>query len=80
LEIYLEHGLLFLGLALVPIGVTVLIVAAFKRNRRGLLAGTLCVALAVALVLRVRYAEFWLIDSCLDSGGAWSETTQSCER
>jgi hypothetical protein len=79
LELYLEYGLLFLGLCLLPVGGVVLVVAAFKRNRNGLLIGTAFLALAAILVLRVRYAEFWLVDSCLDQGGAWNESTQSCE-
>ena len=79
-EIYLEHGLLFFAFALAPIGLVVLIVAAFRRSRRGLLTGAPCIGLAAALLLRVRYAEFWNIDTCLDSGGGWNETLQSCER
>jgi hypothetical protein len=33
---------------------------------------------AVGLALWIRHGEFWTIDECLDSGGAWNYSTNEC--
>jgi len=32
----------------------------------------------VGLLLWMRHGEFWAIDSCLDSGGAWDYSAKVC--
>ncbi|HET7576962.1 MAG TPA: hypothetical protein VFK19_10435 [Sphingomicrobium sp.] len=33
---------------------------------------------AVGLILWMRYGEFWKVDACLDSGGAWDYSAKEC--
>jgi hypothetical protein len=33
----------------------------------------------VGLILWIRHGEYWAIDSCLDSGGAWNYATKECQ-
>ncbi len=40
--------------------------------------GTLLIG-AIGLLLWIRHGEFWKIDRCLDSGGAWIYSTRECE-
>ena len=48
-------------------------------TRRSCLLALFFVAiLLVALILWIRHGEFWAIDSCLDSGGAWDYATNIC--
>ena len=79
MEVLVEHGLILLALLLVPAGVVVTVVADLRRHRAGLAAGWACIVIAVVLLLRVRYAEFWAIDHCLDQGGRWNEASETCE-
>ncbi len=49
-------------------------------SRRGcLIVIGLLLAALIILLLWVRYGEFWAIDDCLDSGGAWNYETEECE-
>jgi len=32
----------------------------------------------IALALWIRYGEYWNIDACLDSGGAWDYSAKDC--
>jgi hypothetical protein len=34
----------------------------------------------VGLVIWIRHGEFWDIDACLDSGGAWDYAAKQCRR
>jgi hypothetical protein len=42
-----------------------------------LIAAALLIALCIALW--VRYGQFWAIDGCLDSGGAWDYAGDKCQ-
>jgi hypothetical protein len=51
-----------------------------KRSR---LANAICVACVATVVIAIalpRIAHFLSIDSCLDSGGRWEYSQESCER
>ena len=34
----------------------------------------------VGLALWIRHVQFWSIDHCLDSGGAWDYAAKECRR
>jgi hypothetical protein len=80
MEVFIEYGLVFLGLFLGPGGLVTIVVGAIRRSRQALVAGVACVAVAVVLLTRMGYAEFWLVDGCLDSGGRWNDAEGACER
>jgi hypothetical protein len=37
------------------------------------------VVVLIILILWINYGEFWQIDRCLDSGGAWNYSSKECE-
>ena len=48
-------------------------------SRRGcLITISLLVAAIAALVLWVRFGEFWKIDACVDSAGSWDYSAKEC--
>ena len=75
----LEYALFFLGLLLVPITLAIFGMAAFQRNRRMAIIGMVCLAISVFAFARVRYAQFWEIDACLDHGGSYNYEIEQCE-
>lgn len=50
-------------------------------TKRGaiLLTASAVFIMVVGLVLWIKHGEFWKIDGCLDSGGAWNYATKECE-
>jgi hypothetical protein len=36
------------------------------------------VAALIVLLLWISYGEFWKIDACLESGGAWDYSAKAC--
>ena len=49
-------------------------------RRRWFAAATVVLTLLAAAAWWVTNGEFWAIDSCLDSGGAWNAAEAKCER
>jgi hypothetical protein len=47
-------------------------------RRRHVLGAAVIGAILAVLFLWVRYGEFWQIDGCLDSGGAWNYASKKC--
>ncbi|MFL6730710.1 MAG: hypothetical protein ACJ8E3_03245 [Sphingomicrobium sp.] len=48
-------------------------------RRKAFISVAAVATLIAVLVLWVQYGEFWQIDGCLDSGGAWNYTSKECE-
>lgn len=74
-----EYFLLLLGLASVPIGLLLLGAAIFWRDRKTAVLGFIALAIATSVFVRVRYAQFWAIDACLDQGGSFDYEMGQCE-
>ena len=48
-------------------------------TRRGwVISASLVVAMLILLGLWMNYGEFWKVDACLDSGGAWDYSAKEC--
>ena len=74
-----EYFLLLLGLASVPVGLLLLGAAIFWRDRKTAVLGCIVLAIATSVFVRVRYAQFWAIDACLDHGGSFNYEMGQCE-
>lgn len=75
----IEYLLVFLGMALGIIGFIVLVVALVRRRRSLGMVALSFLVIAAILVGRLGYAEFWDVDTCLDSGGAYNYDAETCE-
>ena len=49
------------------------------RNR-AMFAAAVAFIGVIGLTLWLRNGEFWAIDACLDSGGAWDYAAKECRR
>ena len=47
-------------------------------RRAWMISVSAAIAATVVLFLCLSYGEFWKIDSCLDSGGAWDYSAKLC--
>jgi hypothetical protein len=78
MDLYVEYGLVSIGLVFTLAGVFLLIAALARRNSRSAIYAAAILSLGALLVARVEYAEFWRVDRCLDAGGAYEYETGSC--
>lgn len=73
-----EYAFFILGLAMAPVGLILLGIAAYQRNRRIALYGGICLAIFLLAIARVHYAQFWDVDACLDHGGNFDYEANQC--
>ncbi|MFC6633811.1 hypothetical protein [Microbulbifer taiwanensis] len=79
IESFLEHTLVLAGILLIPAGLLLLIYSRLRWSHWATKTGVVLMALGALLLVRMHYAEFWLMDSCLDAGGRYDRTAGTCE-
>lgn len=73
-----EYVFFILGLAMVPVGLLLLSISIFRKNRRIAIYGVICLSIFLLAIVRVHYAHFWKVDACLDHGGRFDYATTQC--
>jgi hypothetical protein len=79
MEVVIEYGVLTLAMLSVPLAIIFLIKYFNSKNYNYIKALFLLLIFATTVFARLNYAEFWLADSCLDSGGSFNYPQLSCE-
>jgi hypothetical protein len=78
MDLYVEYGLVSIGLVFTLAGVFLLIGALARRKSKSAIYAAAILAVGALLVARIEYAEFWRVDRCLDAGGAYEYQTGNC--
>ncbi|WP_323846180.1 hypothetical protein [Microbulbifer magnicolonia] len=79
IESLLEHLLVLAGILLIPSGLLLLILARLRWSNWATIVGLVFMALGALLLVRMHYAEYWQVDSCLDAGGHYDPDTGTCD-
>ncbi|WP_339846664.1 hypothetical protein [uncultured Halopseudomonas sp.] len=79
MEAIVEYLMLFTGLLLVPVAISLFIAAALKKSKKLAKLALVLAAVSLALLVREHYSEFWSVDSCMDMGGRYNYEQQDCE-
>lgn len=75
-----EYALFLLGLMSLPAALVLFGVAAVRRSRRVARIGVILLGISALAFARVRYAQFWEIDACLDRGYSYDYERKRCEQ
>jgi hypothetical protein len=78
MDVYAEYGLVSVGLVFTLAGIFLLIAALVRRSPKSAIYGGAILALGALLVGRLGYADFWLVDRCLDAGGSYEYQIGAC--
>lgn len=78
IEVVLEYGFVILSMLCLPLALLLFGWWIYKPGKKILLIGLAALAVYVAGYARMQYAEFWLIDSCLDRGGIYNDQQKAC--
>jgi len=78
MEIIIEFCILFIAAILIPVSAVTFLLGVYKGHTKLLKYACILFVVSVALFVRMNYAEFWIIDRCMDSGGAYSKTDSVC--
>ena len=70
---------LFAAMLLVPMGLALVLIGAFRRRLKIQLLGAASFGLGLLLYFSTLLGEFGAADACLDAGGRWNYDNRVCE-
>ena len=70
---------LLAAMLLVPMGLALVLIGAFRRRLRIQLVGAACFGFGLLLYFSTLLGEFGAADACLDGGGRWNYDERVCE-